>query len=172
MPELQIRDAVLGDAAAIADLFGYFAQSSSVTFETAPLPADEWGRRVRSLAASGHPFLAAEIGGDLVGFAYASPWRPKPAYRHSVEDTLYVSPDHHGRGVGKALLEMLIARCRAAGFRTMIAVIVRSGGDASVRLHRGLGFTEVGSLRNVGYKFGEWIDTTLMQLDLESGDDG
>jgi L-amino acid N-acyltransferase YncA len=108
----------------------------------------------------------AEAGGSVCGFAYASPWRPKPAYRHTVEDTVYLSPGHTGRGIGGALLSGLLARCADAGARQVIAVIADTDSDASAALHRRFGFTEAGRLAAVGRKHGRWIDTLLMQKDL------
>jgi phosphinothricin acetyltransferase len=113
----------------------------------------------------------AEAEGDraVCGFAYASPWRPKPAYRHTVEDTVYLSPGHTGRGIGSALLGTLLAGCAEAGARQVIAVIADTGSDASAALHRRFGFTQAGRLSGVGRKHGRWIDTVLMQKDLGPG---
>ena len=108
----------------------------------------------------------AETGGVACGFAYASPWRPKPAYRHTVEDTVYLSPGHTGRGIGGALLGGLLTGCADAGARQVIAVIADTGSDASAALHRRFGFAEVGRLAGVGRKQGRWIDTVLMQREL------
>ena len=107
-------------------------------------------------------------GGSVCGFAYASPWRPKSAYRHTVEDTVYLSPGCTGRGIGSALLGTLLAGCAAAGARQVIAVIADTGSDASAALHRRFGFTQAGLLSGVGRKHGRWIDTLLMQKELES----
>ena len=107
-------------------------------------------------------------GGLVCGFAYASPWRPKSAYRHTVEDTVYLSPGCTGRGIGSALLGKLLAGCAAAGARQVIAVIADTGSDASAALHRRFGFTQAGLLSGVGRKHGRWIDTLLMQKELES----
>jgi len=102
----------------------------------------------------------------VCGYAYATPWRPKPAYRYTVEDTVYISPAHTGRGLGRALLAALLTGCEQAGARQVIAVIADTGSDASAALHRRLGFTPAGRLRRVGYKHGRWIDTLLMQREL------
>ncbi|HEY2265464.1 MAG TPA: GNAT family N-acetyltransferase, partial [Streptosporangiaceae bacterium] len=132
----------------------------------------DWGRRLDELTALNLPFLVAEApdeaGRDpaICGFAYASPWRPKPAYRHTVEDTVYLSPGCTGRGIGTALLGALLAGCTTAGARQVIAVIADTGSDASAALHRRLGFAEVGKLPQVGFKLGRWVDTVLMQKDL------
>jgi phosphinothricin acetyltransferase len=105
----------------------------------------------------------------VLGYAYASPWRPRPAYRHTVEDTVYLSPGHTGRGLGRALLSALLAGCEQAGARQVIAVIADSGEQASVALHGRLGFEPAGRLRRVGYKHGRWLDTVLMQRELGAG---
>ena len=110
----------------------------------------------------------ADRDGSVCGFAYASPWRPKAAYRHTVEDTVYLSPGCTGRGIGSALLGSLLAGCAAAGARQVIAVIADTGSDASAALHRRFGFSQAGLLSGVGRKHGRWIDTLLMQRELES----
>jgi phosphinothricin acetyltransferase len=110
--------------------------------------------------------VAEDDGGAVAGYAYASPWRPKPAYRHTVEDTVYISPGLTGRGLGRALLEALLAGCEQAGARQVIAVIADTGSDASSALHRRCGFTDAGRLAAVGRKHGRWIDTVLMQREL------
>lgn len=140
--------------------------TSVATFEESPPSATAWRRRLGDLERQGLPFLIAEADGGVCGFAYASPWRPKPAYRHTVEDTVYLSPAHTGRGLGSALLGGLLAGCTAAGARQVIAVIADTGSDASAALHRRFGFTEAGRLTGVGRKHGRWIDTVLMQRDL------
>jgi phosphinothricin acetyltransferase len=145
--------------------------TSVATFEEVPPAAADWRRRLADLAGANLPFLVAEASGmpgTVCGFAYASPWRPKPAYRHTVEDTVYLSPGHTGRGLGSALLGGLLAGCADAGARQVIAVIADTGSDASAALHRRFGFTEAGRLSGVGRKHGRWIDTVLMQRTLGS----
>jgi len=110
--------------------------------------------------------VLAETGGSVCGYAYASPWRPKPGYRHTVEDSVFLSPGCTGRGIGSALLGSLLAGCAAAGARQVIAVIADTGSDASAALHRRFGFTQAGLLSGVGRKHGRWIDTVLMQKGL------
>jgi L-amino acid N-acyltransferase YncA len=158
-----IRAAGRADTEAVAAIFAHYV---------IPPTAADWWRRLGDLERHGLPFLVAEVDGDagdagyVCGFAYASPWRPKPAYRHTVEDTVYLSPSHTGRGLGSALLGGLLAGCTAAGTRQVIAVIADTGSDASAALHRRFGFTEAGCLTGVGHKHGRWIDTVLMQRDL------
>jgi L-amino acid N-acyltransferase YncA len=141
--------------------------ASVATFEEVPPAAADWRRRSGELAAAGLPFLVAEDDdGTVAGYAYASLWRPKPAYRHTVEDSVYISPGLTGRGLGRTLLEALLEACGQAGTRQVIAVIADTGSDASAALHRRCGFTEAGRLTAVGYKHGRWIDTLLMQREL------
>jgi phosphinothricin acetyltransferase len=167
-PPPEIRAALAADADRVAAIFAHYVTTSVATFEEVAPAAADWQRRAGDLTARGLPFLVAEADGEICGFAYASPWRPKPAYRHTVEDSVYLSPGWTGRGVGTALLGGLLAGCAAAGARQVIAVIADTGSDASAALHRRLGFTEAGRLSAVGRKHGRWIDTVLMQKDLGS----
>ena len=128
--------------------------------------AADWQRRLHDLARRNLPFLVAEENGTVCGYAYATPWRPKPAYRYTVEDTVYIAHDRTGRGLGRALLGALLTGCDQAGARQVIAVIADTGSDASVALHRRLGFMPAGRLCRVGHKHGRWIDTVLMQREL------
>ena len=166
-PAPVIRPAAPADAAAIAAIFAHYVTVTVTTFEEVPPAAADWRRRLGELAAAGLPFLVAEDdGGVVVGYAYASPWRPKPAYRYTVEDTVYISPGLTGRGLGRALLQALLAGCEQAGAHQVIAVIADTGSDASRALHCRCGFTEAGRLTAVGRKHGRWIDTLLMQREL------
>jgi L-amino acid N-acyltransferase YncA len=166
-----VRAAVPADAGSVAAIFAHYVTTSVTTFEEVAPTAADWERRLDDLAARNLPFLVAEAdrAGSVCGFAYASPWRPKPAYRHTVEDTVYLSPGHTGRGIGSALLGGLLAGCAEAGARQVIAVIADTGSDASAALHRRFGFTQAGCLSGVGRKHGRWIDTVLMQKDLGPG---
>jgi L-amino acid N-acyltransferase YncA len=163
-----VRAADPADAGQIAAIFAHYVATSVATFEEAAPSAADWQRRLGDLTALNLPFLVAEADGDaaICGFAYASLWRPKPAYRYTVEDTVYLSPGCGGRGIGTALLSELLAGCATAGARQVIAVIADTGSDASAALHRRLGFADVGKLSNVGRKHGRWVDTVLMQKDL------
>ena len=172
-----VRVAAPADAEPVAAIFAHYVATSVATFEEVAPTAGDWRRRLAELAGRNLPFLVAEAdglegaegsegSGSVCGFAYASPWRPKPAYRHTVEDTVYLSPGHIGRGIGSALLGGLLARCAEAGARQVIAVIADTGSDASAALHRRFGFTEAGRLSAVGRKHDRWIDTLLMQKDL------
>ena len=172
MPAAQpvVRAAVPADAEQVAAIFAHYVATSLATFEEVAPTASDWRRRLDDLTRRSLPFLVADTvgGGSVCGFAYASPWRPKPAYRYTVEDTVYLSPGHTGRGIGSALLGALLAGCASAGARQVIAVIADTGSDASAALHRRFGFTQAGRLSGVGRKHGRWIDTVLMQKDLGS----
>jgi L-amino acid N-acyltransferase YncA len=183
-PEPVVRPAVPADTDQVAAIFAHYVTTSVATFEEVPPTAADWRRRLGELSRQNLPFLVAlggqgdregrgdrgdEAAGTVCGYAYASPWRPKAAYRYTVEDTVYISPGHTGRGVGSALLAGLLARCADAGARQVIAVIADTGSDASAALHRRFGFAEAGRLSGVGRKNGQWIDTVLMQRDLGPG---
>jgi L-amino acid N-acyltransferase YncA len=177
-PQPVVRPAVPADAEAVAEIFAHYVVTSVATFEEVSPTAADWRRRLGELSRQHLPFLVAQgvqggQGGQAVGtvcgYAYASPWRPKPAYRYTVEDTVYISPGHTGRGVGSALLAGLLAGCAEAGARQVIAVIADTGSAASAALHRRFGFAEAGRLSGVGRKHGRWIDTVLMQKDLGPG---
>lgn len=163
-----VRDAVEADLIAITALYGGECLGGTATFEiTPPTPAEMTGRflAVRSHAL---PWLAAEIDGVFAGYAHASPFRPRPAYRYGVEGSIYVEAKARGRGVGRALLAALIVRIREMGLRHIIGAISDSETSAaSITLHHSLGFREAGLYREVGWKFERWLDVTLMQLDLD-----
>ncbi|WP_370962313.1 N-acetyltransferase family protein [Amycolatopsis sp. cg9] len=158
-----IEEATVADAEGIAAVFAPYATDSVVTFETTPPTADQWRAKIRE---SAWPFLVLADGGEVLGYALAAPWRPKPAYRFSVETTIYLAPGATGRGHGRRLLGELLRRCGEAGARQAIAVIVDSGSPASRNLHLAAGFTDAGVLRHVGFKHDRWLDTLLMQRDL------
>ncbi|MFF3006514.1 GNAT family N-acetyltransferase [Kitasatospora sp. NPDC057940] len=170
--ESVIRPAVPADLDAVAEIFAHYVRHTVVTFEEAPPPAAAWHQRFEDLAGQGLPFLVAELSGEVVGYAYAAPWRPKPAYRHTVENSIYLAPDRTGRGLGGALLDALLAACAQTQVRQVIAVIADAGTDASVALHRRFGFTDVGRLAAIGYKHGRWVDTVLMQRSVGRALDG
>jgi L-amino acid N-acyltransferase YncA len=167
-----IRPAAGGDLDAVAAIFSHYVTSTVVTFEVTPPTAGYWRQCRDELAGRGLPFLVCECAGRVVGYAYAAPWRPKPAYRHTVESTIYLAPDQTGRGLGRQLLRALQQHCARAGVEQMIAVIADSGSPASAALHRACGFTDAGRLRNVGRKHGRLIDTLLMQYDLAAESSG
>jgi phosphinothricin acetyltransferase len=161
-----IRPAVPADLGAVAEIYAHYVRDTVITFdETPPAPA-VWRQRFEDLAARGLPFLIAEVSGEVAGYAYAAPWRPKPAYRYTAENSIYLAPAHTGRGLGSALLEALLSACAKTHLRQVVAVIADSGTDASAALHRRYGFTDAGRLTAVGFKHDRWIDTVLMQRTL------
>jgi len=165
-PQSAVRAAVPADAERVAAIFAHYVTSSVATFEEVAPTADQWRQRLADRTARNLPFVVAEADGSVCGYAYASPWRPKPAYRYTVEDSVFLAPGRTGRGIGSALLGTLLAGCAAAGARQVIAVIADTGSDASAALHRRFGFTQAGLLAGVGRKHGRWIDTLLMQKNL------
>ena len=156
-----IRAAQPHDLAAITAIYDHAVRHGTASFELEPPDEDEMTRRYEALRGGGYPYLVAEIDGEIAGYAYAGPYRARPAYHWSVEDSIYVAPRSQRRGVGRALLERLIAEAEAAGFRQMIAVIGDSANAGSIELHRGAGFRMVGTFDNVGFKFGRWLDSVL-----------
>jgi phosphinothricin acetyltransferase len=164
-----IRTATPADIPAITRIYAQAVAHGTASFELEPPDEVEMARRMESLLAGGFPYLAAEHDGALAGYAYAGPYRARPAYRFTVENSVYVAPQFLRRGVGKALLEALIEASTEHGFRLMIAVIGDSQQAASIGVHKAAGFSHVGVLENVGYKFGRWLDTVHMQLPLGDG---
>lgn len=164
-----IRAATPDDAARIAAIYAHHVLHGTATFDTAPISAEAMADKIAAIAARNCPFLAAEKDDWVVGYAYAAPFRDRPAYAGTVEDSIYLDPDSTGRGIGKALLLALIDACEAAGFRQIIAV-AGGGEPASVALHAACGFTHAGTMRSVGRKFGRWLDTVYMQRALGPGD--
>ncbi|MDL4813444.1 GNAT family N-acetyltransferase [Actinomadura opuntiae] len=158
-----VRAARPDDLAAVAEIGAHYVLNTVATFAETPQTVAEWRERLDDLARRGLPFLVAEADGEIAGYAYAGPWRPKPAYRYTVEDTIYLAPAHTGKGLGTALLGALVDGSEKAGMRQMIAVIADTGEPGSAALHRRFGFVEAGRLDDVGYKHGRWIATTLMQ---------
>jgi phosphinothricin acetyltransferase len=168
--QAHVRPVAAADLDKIAGIFARYVTDSVATFEEVPPTVAQWQRRLDELAARPLPFLAAEVGGGVVGYAYASPWRPKPAYRHTVEDTVYLAPEWTGKGLGRLLLQGLLAECARAGVRQVIAVIADTGDPTSAALHHACGFVDAGRLRAVGHKHGRWVDTLLLQRDLTTDD--
>jgi phosphinothricin acetyltransferase len=158
-----VRSAAEGDIQTVAEIYAYYVQNSTATFEIEPPDRREMANRRAAILERGLPYLVAEQDGQVVGYAYASVYRPRPAYRFTVEDSVYVAPESLGRGIGKALLGALIDECRRAGARQMMAVIGGSDNTASVQLHERFSFRHAGTLYGVGFKFDRWLDTTLMQ---------
>jgi phosphinothricin acetyltransferase len=169
MADFSIRSAAEADIPAIAAIYAEAVLNGTATFELEPPSEAEMRRRFAGLAEGGFPYLVAEKAGSVLGYGYAGPYRPRPAYRHTVEDSVYLAKEARGRGIGSALLRELVRASEQRGFRQMIAVIGDSGHEASIRLHQSAGFALVGTFRDVGYKFGRWLDTVLMQRALGPG---
>jgi L-amino acid N-acyltransferase YncA len=169
MSAIAIRPASPADIPAITRIYADAVQHGTASFELEPPDQAEMARRLHKLLDGGYPYIVAEIGGVLAGYAYAGPYRPRPAYRYSVEDSIYIDPGAQRKGVGRALLERLIAECERRGYRQMIAVIGDSAQAPSIELHRAAGFRMIGNIENVGYKFDRWLDSVLMQRPLGPG---
>ena len=166
---LLIRECVENDLPAITAIYAHHVLHGLASFEVDPPDLAEIRRRREEVAARGLPYLVAEADGVLAGYCYANLYRTRAAYRHTVEDSVYVRRDQIGRGVGRALLPALIEACARAGSRQMVAVIGDSANAASITLHERFGFTRVGTLAAVGFKFGRWVDSVLMQRPLGAG---
>jgi L-amino acid N-acyltransferase YncA len=165
----EIRPTAETDLAAVQAIYAHHVLTGAASFELEPPELDEIRRRWSAAVTGGYPHLVAAQAEEVLGYAYAGAYRPRPAYRYAVEDSVYVREAHQGKGIGRALLAQLIEECERRGFRQMVAVI----GDnlpASIELHRAAGFEHAGRMRSVGYKFGRWCDTTLMQRPLGPGD--
>jgi L-amino acid N-acyltransferase YncA len=157
------------DIDAITDIYAHWVRNSSATFETEPPDRDEMARRRLDTLAFRLPYLVAEVDGVMAGYAYAKMYRPRAAYRFTVEDSIYVDPEFRRMGIGRALLGEVIEACEKTEYRQMIAVIGGSDNEASIGLHRAMGFEHAGRLRAVGYKFGRWHDSVIMQRNLGAG---
>ena len=169
MPDLLVRPAAPPDIPAIARIYGQAVREGTASFELTEPGETEMMQRYESLKAAGYPYLVAALDGAVLGYAYAGLYRARPAYRWTVEDSVYVDVAAHRRGVGRALLDRLIADSAALGFRQMIAVIGDTANVGSIELHRAAGFRMVGTFQNVGFKFGRWLDSVLMQKELGDG---
>jgi L-amino acid N-acyltransferase YncA len=166
---VMLRAATLNDMPAVAALYADHVRAGTASFELDPPDEHEMSRRWHDVVAHGLPYLVAVRDGQTVGYAYAGPYRPRPAYRFTVEDSIYVRADWAGQGIGRALLDALIVACERADARQMIAVIGDSANASSIRLHAAAGFTHAGLLSSVGWKFGRWLDVVLMQRALGVG---
>lgn len=164
-----IRPADLGDIEAVQAIYAHHVLHGLGTFEEVPPSVSDIGERWSTVIARGLPWLVAAEGGEVLGYAYAGPFRPRAAYRYTVEDSVYVAPDRMGQGVGKALLNAVIARCEAMGLRQMVAVIGDSGNAGSIGVHRACGFELKTAVESVGFKFGRWVDIVWMQRALNDG---
>ena len=169
MSPLEIRPAIAADLPAITAIYEHAVRFGTATFEIVPPDLAEMTRRFEALTDDGFPCLVAALEQRVVGYAYAGPYRPRPAYRFTVENSLYLQPSIQRRGIGRQLLQRLIRQSEAGGFRQMIAVIGDSANAGSIGLHSRAGFQMIGTHPNVGFKFGRWLDTVMMQRALGDG---
>jgi len=165
-----IRSSTEADLPAITALYDWNAVHGTGTFELAGPPLEEMAQRRADVLAKGLPWLVAERDGRVLGYAYANLFRARMAWRHTLEDSIYLAPQAQNQGLGRLLLAELIARCTALGARQMLAVIGDSGNAGSINLHRRCGYTEVGVMKSVGWKFDRWVDCVIMQRSLGEGD--
>ena len=166
--EFVIRDAAATDLPDVREIYNHYVANSTVTFDEAPMPLRDLRSKHAHLAKLGFPFLVAvSPNGHVLGYAYVYPWKTKAAFRFTVENSIYLGPAATGKGLGKALMAELIARSKAAGLKEIVAVIADKGAEASIRLHEEFGFTQVGHMGRVGFKFGRWLGTYMMQKSLK-----
>ena len=165
-----IRPCEEDDVASITAIYAHHVLHGLASFEIVPPSESDMRQRRLEIIGQGFPYLVAEHAGDVVGYAYASPYRLRPAYRYTVENSVYLHAAWTGRGIGGQLMSALLAECEARGLRQIVAVIGDSANKASIDLHRRLGFSMVGTIRSAGFKFGRWVDTVLMQRALGAGD--
>jgi len=169
MQTLDIRPTTTDDLPAITEIYEHAVRYGTATFELIPPDLTEMTRRFGALMEGGFPYFSATIEGRVIGYAYAGAYRPRPAYRFTVENSVYLQPSTHRRGVGLRLLQRLIAECEARGYRQMIAVIGDSANAGSIGVHTKCGFRMIGTHPDVGFKFGRWLDTVMMQRALGDG---
>lgn len=165
-----VRPADAADVPAITGIYVHHVLHGLSSFETEPPDTDEMARRRAHILSLGLPYVVAQCGGEVAGYAYASPYRTRPAYRYTLENSVYIREDSRGCGIGSALLPALIVACSNLGYRQMVAVIGDSANTASIRLHEKFGFIHAGLLPSVGWKFERWVDSVLMQRALGTGD--
>ena len=169
MSSLEIRPTTAADLPAITGIYEHAVLYGTATFELIPPDLAEMTRRFAALMEGGFPYFVGSLDGRVVGYAYAGAYRPRPAYRFTVENSVYLEPAIHRRGIGMQLLQRLIAESEARGYRQMIAVIGDSANAGSIGVHTKCGFDMIGTHPNVGFKFGRWLDTVMMQLALGEG---
>ena len=165
-----IRNTIESDLVEIQKLYTHYVVNTFSTFEINPPDQNELTRRWKTITSTGFPYLTAELENKIVGYTYASKYRSRSAYEYTIEDSVYVSPDFLGQGVGESLLNTLIHKCLPLGWRQMVAVIGDSQNTSSISLHEKCGFYKIGIMPSTGYKLGQWIDTIIMQRELGDGD--
>lgn len=164
----ELRNATEADIPYMLEIYNHYVANSTVTFDEDPQTLKQMRDKFRSLRERGYPWLVAvSPSGSVLGYALVAPWKPKAAYRYTVENSIYLGPAATGKGLGSALMAELIARSKQAGLKEIIAVIADRGADASLRLHEKFGFKEVGRMGKVGFKFGRWLGTVLLQKSLK-----
>jgi L-amino acid N-acyltransferase YncA len=168
--EIDIRNCLEADMPAVTAIYGHHVRHGTASFETIPPALDEMCRRRYDILAKGLPYLVAVSDGRVLGYAYAGPYRPRAAYRDTVENSIYIHPEFTGRGIGTRLLPALVAECESRDLRQMIAVVGDSSNLPSIQLHERCGFQTIGVLRSVGYKHGRWLNSVLLQRFLGQGD--
>ena len=165
--EVELRDATDADLVQLVEIYNYYIKNSVVTFDLEPMSLDDWREKFVWLQSLTLPFIVATSqSGQVLGFAYVAPWRQKAAYRRTVEDSIYLRPAATGKRVGTKLLSQLIIKSKAAGVKEIVAVISDKGAESSIALHEAFGFKHQGHLAKVGFKFGRWLGTVLMQKSL------
>jgi phosphinothricin acetyltransferase len=169
MTHPMLRPATNADLPAITGIYAHHVLTGLASFETEAPTLAEMSRRFESITGAGYPYLVAVQEGEVLGYAYASHYRTRPAYRFTVEDSIYVAPAAVGRGLGRALLARLVAECEQRDYRQMLSVIGDSANTASIAVHRACGFTLKCTLDAVGFKFGRWVDSVIMQRPLGAG---
>jgi L-amino acid N-acyltransferase YncA len=169
MTGVSIRPATPADIAAITRIYAHAVEHGTASFEIEPPTEAEMARRHQALLAKGFPYLVAKIAGTAAGFAYAGPYRDRRAYDWCVEDSVYVAPEFHRKGIGRLLLTRLITEAERLDFRQMLGVVGDSANTASIAVHAAVGFRLIGTFQSIGYKHGRWLDTVLMQRPLGSG---
>ena len=164
-----IRPVNMDDLPAVHAIYSYNVQHGTASWELSPPDAGEMLRRMHAMLEQDYPYFVAELDGRIAGYSYASSYRPRPGYRFTVENSVYVDMSLQRRGIGRLLLSTLIAACERQGYRQMIAVIGDSHNTGSIALHHALGFVHIGTMPNIGFKFGRWLDSVLMQRALGEG---
>jgi L-amino acid N-acyltransferase YncA len=167
---ISVRPATAADIAAITAIYRPAVLHGTATFEIEPPDEAEMLRRYEAITGSGYPYFVAEVDGRVLGYAYVNAYRTRPAYRFTVEDSIYIDPEAQGKGIGRVLLNSLIEASTVKRYRLMVAVIGDSKTYGSIAVHRNAGFTFCGTIHSVGYKFGRWLDSVIMQLPLGDGD--
>lgn len=166
---VNVRDATDDDLPSVRDIYSFHVLNSLAAFDELPPDLEEMKSKYESIRDKGLPFLVAQIAGEVAGYTYVTPYRGRSAHRFSLENSIYVRQDKRGCGLGKALLGELVQRCEALGYRQLIAIVGDSANTASIRLHSSMGFKQIGTLDGVGFKFGRWVNTVIMQRQLGEG---